>query len=148
MQFQAAIAAEKMRWSLLAQGVSFTTETVMFDEARWLRFFCRSSLAWLLHEPVLRYDIRPGHQCVSCLRTGTPWGHSVDAEKIVSRYHETHAFPPHALALFDQAWLFDNSLDAELILTKTRDEGLVALVPHEQMPEWATPLAAAHLGRS
>ena len=29
MQYKAAVAAEAMRWSLLEQGVSFTTETVM-----------------------------------------------------------------------------------------------------------------------
>lgn len=39
MQIQAAKAAEEMRWELLNQGASFTTETVMSDHSRWIRFF-------------------------------------------------------------------------------------------------------------
>ena len=62
------------------------------------------------------------------------------AEKIVSRYHKTHAFLPHALALFDQAWLFDNSLEPELVLQKTVEEVLTAVVPREQLPAWANTL--------
>ena len=42
MQYKAAVAAEAMRWSLLEQGVSFTTETVMSDESRWLKFFVKA----------------------------------------------------------------------------------------------------------
>jgi predicted ABC-type ATPase len=37
-QWEAAIAAEEMRWSLLGQKVSFIGETVMSDVDRWFRF--------------------------------------------------------------------------------------------------------------
>ncbi len=149
MQFQAAVAAEEMRWSLLAQGVSFTTETVMSDEARWLRFFVEARSRGFYMNLFFVTTSDPAINVHRVSERVLHGGHSVDAEKIVSRYRKTHAFLPHALALFDQAWLFDNSLNAELILTKTRDEGLVALVPQEQMPAWATSLAATALpGRS
>ena len=140
MQFEAAVAAEAMRWSLLEQGVSFTTETVMSDESRWLKFFVKARSRGFFMNLFFVTTSDPAINVHRVAERVLHGGHSVDAEKIVSRYHKTHAFLPHALALFDQAWLFDNSLEPELVLQKTVEEGLTAVVPREQLPAWANTL--------
>ena len=140
MQYNAAVAAEAMRWSLLEQGVSFTTETVMSDESRWLKFFVKARSCGFFMNLFFVTTSDPAINVHRVAERVLHGGHSVDAEKIVSRYHKTHAFLPHALALFDQAWLFDNSLEPELVLQKTVEEGLTAVVPREQLPAWANTL--------
>ena len=140
MQYKAAVAAEAMRWSLLEQGVSFTTETVMSDESRWLKFFVKARSRGFFMNLFFVTTSDPAINVHRVAERVLHGGHSVDAEKIVSRYHKTHAFLPHALALFDQAWLFDNSLEPELVLQKTVEEGLTAVVPREQLPAWANTL--------
>lgn len=140
MQYKAAVAAEAMRWSLLEQGVSFTTETVMSDESRWLKFFVKARSCGFFMNLFFVTTSDPAINVHRVAERVLHGGHSVDAEKIVSRYHKTHAFLPHALALFDQAWLFDNSLEPELVLQKTVEEGLTAVVPREQLPAWASTL--------
>lgn len=139
MQFQAAIAAEEMRWSLLAQGVSFTTETVMSDRTRWFKLFkdarsrgFRMSLFFVTTaDPQINVD-----RVAARVQLG---GHSVDPVKIEARYRRTAEILPEALALFDHAWLFDNSYEMELVLVKDTD-GLRAHVPAELVPAWAVAL--------
>lgn len=143
MQFQAAVAAEEMRWVLLTQGVSFTTETVMSDRDRWLKFFGDARSRGFFMNLFFITTADPSINVRRVAERVLHGGHAVDEEKIVSRYHKTHAFLPEALSLFDQAWIFDNSLVAELVLTKTVDEGLVELLPREKMPLWASHLISA-----
>ncbi len=142
MQIQAAKAAEEMRWELLNQGASFTTETVMSDHSRWIRFFEAAHERGYLMSLIFVTTSDPAINIGRVSQRVRMGGHSVDTEKIISRYHKAHQFLPRALELFDQAWFFDNSAINEpvLVLSMTKENGLVAHVPSEQLPQWAKAL--------
>ena len=44
-QWEAAVSAEQMRWTLLSQRIDFMTETVMSDGDRWIRFLAAAKEA-------------------------------------------------------------------------------------------------------
>lgn len=142
VEFRAAVVAEEMRWSLLSQGASFTTETVMSDRARWIRFFEAARERGYKMSLIFVTTSDPAINIGRVSQRVRMGGHAVDEQKIVSRYHKTHEFLPEALAFFDQAWLFDNSAINEPVLVLSKDGGnnLVAHVPDEQLPRWARAL--------
>lgn len=139
-QREAAISAEEMRWTLLSQGVTFSTETVMSDKSRWLEFIASAKLKgyWIVMYFVTTSD--PSVNIERVAERVTAGGHAVDPGKIVTRYRRVmNDVLPEVLQLVDEAILFDNS-DPELGLVGVlllREKRLSALIEESQLPEWA-----------
>lgn len=142
-QWEAAIAAEEMRWSLLAQRVSFATETVMSDKPRWIRFI---SAAKTQGYRVLLYFITTQDPRINVLRVRErilAGGHAVPEDKIVSRYRKVMGeVLPEAIRIVDEAVLFDNSSpeDGAIGVLRLENGTLFPLVARERMPKWAARL--------
>lgn len=142
-QWEAAIAAEEMRWSLLEQGVSFATETVMSDLPRWSRFI---EGAKEKNYRVAMYFVTTVDPAINVKRVAErvlAGGHAVDPSKIVSRYQKTmEQSLPAVLTKVDEAVLFDNSspeTGAVAVLTLS-EQILVPLLEFDQQPKWAAEL--------
>ncbi len=145
MQFQAAHEAERRRWTMMMERDSFCTETVMSDRERWATFFNLARQAGYSLQMVFISTRDPAINIGRVAQRVRKGGHHVDAEKIVARYHKTHAFLREALSLMDVAFIYDNS-DPDtaggpvLLITLSPDDGLKAQVPVEDMPAWAAQL--------
>lgn len=87
---------------------------------------------------------RPGDQHQPFRTAGAQGGHDVDAEKIVAKYHKTHALLREALSRMDVAFVYDSDPGTAggpvLLITLSPGDGLTAQVPVEDMPALAAQL--------
>ncbi|WP_199856252.1 zeta toxin family protein [Diaphorobacter sp. J5-51] len=142
LEMQAAHDAEATRFALMQQRQSFSTETVMSDRNRWLRFFQLARDRGYLVQLVFISTRHPSINVARVLQRVKAGGHPVPPEKIVDRYSKTHALLPEILGMVDAAWLFDNSDptgNPQLVLVMGDDH---VLLPESgaEMPPWALEL--------
>ena len=136
VSYAAAKLAEKLRLDLLRKGQSFCFETV-FSHPSKIDFLAEAKA--LDYEIILIYihlqtDELNQARVDQRIKQG---GHSVPAEKIISRIPRTKKNVQQALPLVDYAALYDNSSQDQPFLT-------VALLTNGQLdikvdllPEWA-----------
>ncbi len=105
----------------------------MSDRERWATFFNLARQAGYSLQMVFISTRDPAINIGRVAQRVRKGGHHVDAEKIVARYHKTHAFLREALSLMDVAFIYDNS-DPDTA------GGPKAQVPVEDMPAWAAQL--------
>ncbi|OGT90125.1 MAG: hypothetical protein A2514_11385 [Gammaproteobacteria bacterium RIFOXYD12_FULL_61_37] len=146
-QWQAALAAEEMRWALVSQRVSFATETVMSDLDRWPRFILEAKSQGYR---IVLFFITTRDPSINVGRVAErvlAGGHAVDQNKIVNRFHKVmQQVLPVVLNLVDEALLFDNSeikTGAVAVLAKS-DGRLTPLVLENLLPDWAAKLLKLH----
>ncbi len=87
-QWEAAYAAEDMRWALVSQRISFVAETVMSDRDRWVRFIAEAKEQGYR---VVLYFVTTEDPSINIRRVAErvlAGGHAVDPEKIASRYRK------------------------------------------------------------
>lgn len=130
----AAVAADFLRQSLLAAGVSFTLETVMsspdkialLQQAQAQGF--RTYLYYVATEDpdinISRVQNRVGQG-----------GHPVPQDKIVERYHRSLALLFEAIQHTNRAYIFDNSSHDQVWLAEITD-GNVLEMKAPTMPFW------------
>ena len=140
---EAAHAAERRRHELLEQRKSFATETVMSDRSRWLSFFMRAKAAGFQVQLIFISTENPAINVGRVAQRVSSGGHDVPPEKIINRYHKTHAFLPEVLALVDQAMIFDNSApygEPKLVLCMGSGHQFYAELDVSEIPTWAMTL--------
>lgn len=143
LQMRAAIEAESLRKSMIKDRLSFTTETVMSDSDRWLRFFKEAREQGFFLRLIFISTTDPVINIARVAQRVAAGGHHVDPEKVRSRYYKTHAFLPAVIDLVDEALVFDNSDDdggAVLVLKKIPPGPLQPTVPMVGLPAWALVL--------
>lgn len=142
-QHQAAHAAEALRWKMIESGDSFTTETVMSDKDRWRRFFEQARQRGYQIKLIFISTRDPSINVGRVAQRVQQGGHAVDSDKIVSRYHKTHAFLAEVIHLIDAGWFYDNSgtlQEPELVLTLSESGTVHPEMPVQDMPAWAREL--------
>lgn len=142
-QWAAARAAEDMRWALMAQQISFVTETVMSDAKRWVTFVKEAKLQGYR---VVLYFVTTADASINVKRVAErvlSGGHAVPEGKIVSRYKKVmEEVLPCVLGSVDESVLFDNSSpETGLVgVLHIKHGRITPLVEMEKMPEWTRPL--------
>lgn len=142
-QWEAAISAEEMRWALLSQRISFSTETVMSDKVRWTRFITEAKS---LGYRIVLYFVTTEDSSINIKRVAErvqAGGHAVPPDKIVSRYRKVMTETiPVILKMVHEAVLLDNSSPeiGPIGVLLLDQRGLSPLVEHQQMPLWAQAL--------
>ena len=110
IDLQAAQEADARRMDAIARRVSFMTETVMSDTARWLKFFQRARQAGY---HIALYFVTTADPAINVARVAARvvlGGHAVPENRIRSRYVKVmDESLPAMLPLCDRALLFDNS---------------------------------------
>lgn len=143
-QWEAAVAAEDLRWKLLQDGVSFCTETVMSDADRWIRFFTAAKQNGYFIHLIFVTTSDPEINVQRVADRVTKGGHNVDHTKIIARYHRVmNEVLPRVLPLVDQAILYDNSAFAGGGRRVAVFDGkqLQATCPLPELPAWVQQLA-------
>lgn len=141
-QWAAAVAAEEMRWALLYQHISFSTETVMSDRTRWLTFIQEAKAQGYR---IVLFFVTTDDPAINVARVGErvkAGGHAVDPDKIVDRYHKTMwRVLPEVLKLVNEAILFDNShVSGAVPVLHWKGGKLSPLEQVDCLPGWARKL--------
>ena len=148
-QWEAAKAAEEMRWSLLSQGISFATETVMSDGPRWQALVNEAKIQGyrvVLYFVTTSNPLINVRRVVERVRAG---GHAVDPRKVVSRYRKVmDEVLPEILKYVDEAILFDNSSARRgaVGVLHFKEGKMMLLVAPPNLPHWAFALIVRFLG--
>ena len=144
LEMQAAVTADAMRFQMIEQRQTFSTETVMSSD-RWIEFFDAARSAGFHINLVLVTTDDPSINVARVLSRVSKGGHIVQPAKIVSRYHRTmEVMLPAILPKVDAAYLFDNSgTSALLMLTYQEGEFYQHLLRDEPTPAWVTKLIEA-----
>ncbi|WP_326985000.1 zeta toxin family protein [Chryseobacterium sp. MYb264] len=132
--YEAALITSFIREHLLANGISYTFETVMSHPSKldeiinaqrngyriYLYFICLDEAN--LNISRVNDRVRKG-------------GHKVDPQKVKTRYINTLQNLYAALKLVDRAYLFDNS-DEMLMIAEVENGELTINVEKELIPDW------------
>jgi len=133
--YSAAYAAAFIRWSLIHYGRSFSMETVMSHPSKiqeikngndrgyktYLYFVCTD-------DPIINID-----RVEARVRKG---GHSVDSNKIATRYKSTLQLLKEAVSITYRSYLFDNS-GQKMILLAESYKGQLKIM-EDDLPNWFT----------
>lgn len=132
--YYASVLADFIRQKLLAAGISFTFETVMSfpDKVEFLRKAREKGFRTYLYfvateDPEINID-RVRHR----VSTG---GHTVDEDKIVSRYAKSLDLLFDAVTNTDRAYIFDNSGHEKVWIAEVTD-GVELELKSDEMPAW------------
>lgn len=131
--YHAALLADFLREKLLADGQTFTFETVLSDAQKLL--FLKKALANGYR--VYLYFVATDNPKINLIRVQNrvlEGGHDVPVEKIFSRYEKTLALLPQVLKLTHRAYLFDNSVKLEFVAEIT--DGKVLTFENGEIPVW------------
>lgn len=134
--YKAARMAERLRASLLEQGLSFCFETV-FSHVSKIDFTARAKA--LGYEVILVYIHldSPDLNEARVRQRVSEGGHDVSPEKIRSRLPRTLSNIARVLPLVDSAWLLDNSSrDNPFCQIATVRLGRVRILA-DPLPDWA-----------
>jgi predicted ABC-type ATPase len=110
LAYEAMDRADKLRNDLVAQRVSFITETVLSDpKGAKLDFFSRAQAAgyFVLLILITLEDVEASIARVA--QRVLNGGHDVPDEKLLARFNRTRANAAKALVMADLALVFDNS---------------------------------------
>lgn len=130
----AAVAADFLRQSLLAAGVSFTLETVMSSPdkiALLQQAQAQGFRTYLYYVATEDPDINIS-RVQNRVRQG---GHPVPQDKIIERYHRSLALLFKAVQHTNRAYIFDNSSHDQVWLAEITD-GNVLEMKAPTMPFW------------
>ena len=133
--YLAADLSEFVRQSLLANGISFTYETVMSHESK-IAFLqqarnkgYRVYLYFVATEDpeinISRVQVRVAQQ-----------GHAVAAEVVRNRYYKSLGHLKQAVRNTDRAYVFDNSGAAALLVAEITDGTDVKIIDTDRVPNW------------
>lgn len=144
LEMQAAVTADAMRFQMIEQHQTFSTETVMSSD-RWIEFFDAARSAGFHINLVFVTTDDPDTNVARVMSRVSKGGHDVQPDKIIARYHRTmNVMLPAILQKVDTAYLFDNTgTSATLMLTYLEGEFYLHLLPDEPTPAWVTRLIAA-----
>jgi len=142
----AARKAEKLRQSSLDKGASFCFETV-FSHPSKIDFLAKAK--GLGYEIILIY-IHLENASLNQARVAqrvSQGGHSVPAEKIISRIPRTMQNIKRALPLTDTTMIFDNSNDTVHFkpIAKLINQSLIINV--DRLPEWASEILGDYIDK-
>lgn len=131
--YLASIAADFIRNTLIAAGVSFSFETVMSsrDKIDLLKHAQREGYRTYL------YYVATADPEINLLRIKErveKGGHDVPRDKVISRYHRSLALVFDAIMCSNRAYIFDNS--AELIWLAEATEASTLEVKVDSIPKW------------
>lgn len=139
--------ADEARDQCLAEGLSFTFETVMSHRSK-VDIFAKAAI--LGFEPILYYvaTADPALNVARVAQRVALGGHDVPTDKILHRYESSLALLPYALVIAKRAYVFDNSDHRGLRLGLTKGRvGTSLLDIMEDVPHWivTSALTAAEL---
>jgi predicted ABC-type ATPase len=106
--YHAAVLADLIRRSLVADGKSLSFETVMSSHDK-VAFFCEAKQRGYR---TYLYFVATDDPEINIARVASrveEGGHPVSTTKIVERYHRSLGLPRTAVACADRAYIFDNS---------------------------------------
>ena len=132
--YVAAVLADAIRRELLAQGSSFTFETVMSspDKIEFLREAQSRGYRTYL------YFVATDDPAINVERVRlrvSQGGHDVPEDRIRSRYRRSIDLLDEACAVADRAFVFDNSGDQHELLVEL-SEGEELMVHADTLPAW------------
>lgn len=134
--YVAAAIGDWIRGELLAQGKSFTFETVMSHPSK-VEFLARAQASGYR---TYVYFIATDSPAVNAHRIETRvelGGHAVPTDKIVERYHRCLALIGDVLAHADRAFFFDNSGSEPLWVAEQNPHGKLELkIASTELPGW------------
>jgi len=141
--YDAANLAEKIRYQLLEEGVSFCFETV-FSHPSKIDFIAAAKA--LGYEIILVYIHLESDQLnkARVAQRVSEGGHNVPAEKVVSRIPRTLKHISTVLPLVDLAQFYDNSALSTPFLPVARLKNGELEIMKEQLPGWAKALLAEY----
>lgn len=139
--YEAAYAASFIRWLLYENNKSFSFETVMSHPSKieelknarqkgyktYLYFVCTDSVQINVERVANRME---------------QGGHSVDKDKIVSRYNATLSNLFAAIQQADRAYLFDNSGKHLNLIAEVFNGSLQ--IKHDNLPQWFIDYVVVH----
>jgi predicted ABC-type ATPase len=135
--------ADYIRNELLAQGASFTFETVMSHEGK-VEFMAKAQAAGYRTYLYFVATESPTINVERVRQRVEQGGHPVEPVKIVERYHRSIELLESATNAADRAYIFDNSGDAHLLVAEVTG-GQEMKIHADALPRWFTqsPLWAA-----
>lgn len=132
--YWASICADFIRHKLLAAGISFTFETVMFspDKVAFLQKTQQAGFRTYLYFVATEDPEINVSRVAYRVRTG---GHDVSRDKVISRYARSLDLLADAISFSNRAYLFDNSGSEHVWIAEITD-GEVLDMKIEDMPYW------------
>ncbi len=136
--YHASVLADFLRRKAIADGKSFTFETVMSapDKVELLRTARTNGYRTYL------YFIATEDPAINVQRVQNrvaEGGHDVPPEKIVARYHRSLALLPQAIHHTNRAYLFDTSEERARFFAEVTD-GTQIEVKGDEIPHWFEPI--------
>lgn len=132
----ASVLADYLRERLIAAGVDFASEAVLAQSAElmWVRQAKKKGYRITLYYVCVASPVICKQRVAVRVKHG---GHGVPEAKIAEGYERSLALLKEAVALSEQAYLFDNTYSgAALKLEVRRASDVIAHEP--QLPEWIT----------
>ncbi|WEK36586.1 MAG: hypothetical protein P0Y53_03655 [Candidatus Pseudobacter hemicellulosilyticus] len=108
--YDAALAADFMRYKLLDSGETFTFETVLSHPSK-VEFLKESNKRGFKNYLYFICTVSPGINIKRVKQREQLGGHSVLEERIIKRYLESLNILPHLIPLCHRTFLFDNSTE-------------------------------------
>ncbi len=132
--YSAALIADFVRYTLVAQNISFSFETVMSHPGK-IEFF--KSAKEKGYKTYL-YFVATDDTNININRVKSrekKGGHSVDEHKIITRYNRSLALLIDALRFADRAYILDNSGKSNFVLFEKKNNGR-GYMKSEKLPSW------------
>ena len=132
--YWASVISDYIRHQLLANGTSFTFETVMSSPDK-VAFLCKARAQGFR---TYLYYVATEDSAINIERVRqrvASGGHAVATDKIISRYQRSLSHLAQAVECADRAYLFDNSGHERLWVAEAT-HGLELEMKCEQMPHW------------
>jgi predicted ABC-type ATPase len=134
-QYDAAIAADFIRFQLLGQGDTFTFETVLSHPSK-LGFMQSAKDLGFKNYLYFACTVDPAINLDRIARRVELKGHYVPDEKVVKRYYESLALLQSLIPLTHRTFLFDNSEENAEIKIVAEIEGGKTFIPHTDYIPW------------
>ena len=134
--YDAAIAADFIRFQLLAQNNTFTFETVLSHPSK-LDFLQQARTLGYKNYLYFVCTVDPSININRVAQRVALKGHDVPENKIVNRYYESLALLPSLIPQTYRTYLFDNSAENSAISLIAEIENGTAFIPKtEEIPWW------------
>lgn len=140
--YDAAMAADFIRYQLLEGNNTFTFETVLSDGRKFE--FLREAVA--KNFKVYLYFVCTGDPAINIARIANRvqrGGHDVPRATVIDRYSKSLSVLPRVIPITYRCFLFDNSTDAEegtMNLFAEVERGKKLRILSENVPHWADAL--------
>jgi predicted ABC-type ATPase len=143
--YDAAIAADFIRFQLLSQNNTFTFETVLSHSSK-LDFLQQAREVGYKNYLYFVCTVDPAINIARVAQRVQLGGHDVPAEKIISRYYSSLALLSDLIPHTYHTYLFDNSSEnSEISLVAEIDDGSVFTPKTEEIPWWVSEYVISKL---